>query len=54
MNTHLIITLIAALPVYTLLWHNLPARTQRKEPIFVRAKSSGRNETDDFANHKYL
>ena len=24
------------------------------ETIFVRAKSSGRNETDDFANQKYL
>jgi hypothetical protein len=54
MNTHLIITLIAALPVHTLLWNNLPARTQRNEAIFVRAKSSGRDKTDDFANHKYL
>ena len=24
------------------------------EASFVRAKSSGRNETDDFVNHKYL
>ena len=30
------------------------ARAQGKEAIFVPARSSGRDETDDFANHKYL
>jgi hypothetical protein len=37
MNTLLMITLAVALPVYALLWHNQPARTQRDKTSAIEA-----------------
>ena len=37
MNTLMIITLAAAIPVYALLWNNQPARTQRGKTTVIEA-----------------
>ena len=37
MNTLMIITLAVAIPVYALLWHNQPARTQCEKPRAIEA-----------------
>jgi hypothetical protein len=37
MNTLLVITLAVAIPVYALLWHNQPARTQGEKTTAIEA-----------------
>ena len=37
MNTLLIITLAVAIPVYAMLWHNRPARTQQVNTTAIEA-----------------
>ena len=37
MNTLLVITLVVAIPVYALHWHNQPARAQSEKPSAIEA-----------------